>query len=66
MARPKYQRRDIGLHPKYSDCSDKQKAVEDLVDSQFHSIMELVEVVVHKRLTQWGELMAEALQNETK
>lgn len=46
-------------HPRYSDDPKKQKAMEDGIDAMTASILDLVACVVHKRLTQFGELLAE-------
>lgn len=62
MARLKLHPRGIGNHPVYSSNPEKQKTIEEGVDAQFHSIMDLVEVVVHKRLTQFAECLVEGLQ----
>ena len=61
MARPHPHPRTICNHPVYSDDSDKQKTIEEGVDAQYHSIMDLVEVVIHKRLTQFAECLIEGL-----
>lgn len=61
MARLKSTPRSIGHHPKYHENPQEQKIIEEGVDAQFHAIMDLVEVVVHKRLTQFAEVLAEKI-----
>lgn len=51
-------------HKKYSDCPKKQKAMEDGIDAMCASILDLVAVVIHQRLTQFGEMLAEEFERK--
>ena len=46
-------------HPRYSDCPKRQAAMEEGIDAMTASIIDLVATVVHKRLTQFAELLAD-------
>jgi len=66
MAKPHHITRQVGAHPTYSQNQELQEAMKESVDAQFHSIMELVETVIHKRLTQFGEVLVEKKQLTSK
>lgn len=62
--RTKHVMRTVNTHPQYSTNETIQQNVVDGVEAQYHAILDLIEVVLHKRLTQFAECMAEALNKK--
>ena len=51
-------------HPKYSDDAEKQKAMEEGIDAMTASILDLVSAVIHKRLTQFAQIISESIEEK--
>jgi hypothetical protein len=51
-------------HPKYSDDPKRQKSMEDGVNAMTASILELCATVIHKRMTQFAEVLVETMEQK--